>query len=40
MVIQKGSNKLYPSIVLHHQAILEYSIINQQINHSFEVDTI
>ena len=39
MVVKEGSNKSYLSMVIHHQTILEYSIINGQIIHSFITDT-
>lgn len=38
MVVKEGSNKSYLSMVIHHQTILEYSIINGQIVHSFITD--
>ena len=37
MLSQEDSDKLYTSVVAYHQVILEYSIINQQIIHSFEI---
>ena len=39
MVIQQDSNKSYPSMVAHHQKILDYSIHNQQMIHPYEIDT-
>ena len=39
MVVKEGSKKSYLSMVIHHQTILEYSIINGQIIHSFITDT-
>ena len=39
MITHEGSNKAYPSMVDHHQVILEYSMIMRQIIHSFEIDT-
>lgn len=38
MVVKEGLNKSYLSMVIHHQTILEYSIINGQIIHSFITD--
>ena len=29
----------FPLIVAHYEELLEYSIINQQVIHSFEIDT-
>ena len=37
MLSQEDSDKLYTSVMAYHQVILEYSIINQQIIHSFEI---
>ena len=37
--MHEDSNKSYPSMVAHHQMILECSIIMNQIIHSFEIDT-
>ena len=39
MIMHEDSNKLYPSMVTHHQMILECSIIVNLIIHSFEIDT-
>lgn len=38
VIVEEDSNKSYLSMVVHHQTILEYSIINQQIIHSFKTD--
>lgn len=38
VIVEEDSNKSYLSMVVHHQTILEYSIINQQIIHSFKID--
>ena len=38
VIVKEDSNKSYLSMVVHHQTILEYSIINQQIIHSFKTD--
>ena len=38
-IVKEDSSKSYPSMVAHHETILDYSINNQQINHPFETDT-
>ena len=38
-IVKEDSSKSYPSMVAHHETILDYSINNQQINHPFEIDT-
>ena len=38
MIMHENSKKLYPSMVAHHQMILEHSIIMHQIINSFEID--
>ena len=37
MIMHGDSNISYPSMVAHHEMILEYSIIMHQILHSFEI---
>lgn len=39
IVIQKDSNKSFALMVAHYEELLEYSIINQQVIHSFEIDS-
>ena len=39
IVIQKDSTKSFALMVAHYEELLEYSIINQQVIHSFEIDT-
>ena len=38
-IVKENSNRSYPSMVAHHQTILDYSINNQKIIHLFEIDT-
>ena len=40
MANQKNSNKSYTSMLDHHEEALGYSIFNQKIIHSLEIDTI
>ena len=39
IVIQKDSTKSFALMVAHYEELLEYSIINQQVIHSFEIDS-